>query len=179
MILETDTTLLDGPGQSSGTALFSYDHVYRYRLTRRWGPEDPVVFVMLNPSTADAFTVDPTVAKCIRYARRWGAGGVTVLNLFAYRSTDPRGLYTHPDPVGPANDQVITDTLSEDRHAVVAAWGVHGALHNRGHAVAELLHRHGAVHCLDITKHKHPGHPLYLRDDALLIPYDPAPGGAA
>ncbi len=178
LILESDVSLISGPGLPTSTALFSDDKVYRYRLDRRWGDADPLVIVMLNPSTADAHTDDPTVAKCVRYARRWGAGGLTVLNLFALRSTDPRALYQHPDPVGPANDQVITEVLGKDRHACVAAWGVHGAHLDRGRHVADLLRRHGAVHCLKTTKDGHPGHPLYLRDNALMVPFDglPTPG---
>lgn len=173
LILESDVSLLNGPGLPASTALFSDDKVYRYRLDRRWGAADPLVVVMLNPSTADAHTNDPTVAKCIRYARRWQAGGLIVLNIFALRSTDPAALYQHPDPVGPHNDDVIAEVLrTTDRHGTVAAWGVHGALRDRGRHVTTLLRRHGALHCLKVTKDGHPGHPLYLRDNALMIPYD-------
>ncbi len=172
LILESDRSLLNGPGLPSSTALFSDDRVYRYKLERRWSNDAPLVIVMLNPSTADAHTDDPTVAKCARYARRWHAGGLIVLNIFALRSTDPRALYGHTDPIGPANDDVIADVLREDRHGTVAAWGVHGEHLDRGRQVAALLRRHGAVHCLKTTKAGHPGHPLYLRDNALMVPFD-------
>ena len=89
-------------------ALFSPDRVYRYRLWRRWKPEEPaLVYVMLNPSTADEIDSDATVTRCIERARRMGYGGIEVVNLFALRSTDPTALYRHEAPVGPENDQHI------------------------------------------------------------------------
>ena len=81
--------------------------VYRYLLTRRWGTVPAMVWIMLNPSTADAFAEDPTIRRCLIFAHREGCGGLTVVNLFALRSTDPKALTRHPDPVGPANDTFI------------------------------------------------------------------------
>jgi hypothetical protein len=148
-------------GGAHGAAQFSEDGVYRYTLTRRWGAGRRAVFIMLNPSTADADVNDPTVARCCRYARDWGMGQLLVLNLFALRSTDPRGLRTHPNPVGPENDHVFRAVQRED--LVVAAWGTHGAFGDRDAQVLGLLReRRVAVHYLRLTKNNHPAHPLYL-----------------
>lgn len=159
------------------TAAFDETGAYRYLLTRTWGTGDPAVFVMLNPSTADAFTLDPTVRRCVGFARAWGAGGLVVANIFALRSTDPQALYDHPDPVGAANDAVL-DALPVGPR-VIAAWGAHGALHGRGHVVAERLTAAGhRLYCLGRTSKGSPRHPLYLRADSAPLGYisDPAPG---
>ena len=89
-----------------GGATFSRDRRYRYRLWRRWDRSRAVVaFVMLNPSTADAMHDDPTIRRCVGFARAWGFGGVDVVNLFALRATDTRALRKAADPIGPANDR--------------------------------------------------------------------------
>src|ERR1051326_5628436 len=89
-------------------ALFSPCGLFRYRLWRHWTPGmPPLVFVMLNPSTADAEKNDPTVERCERRAKAGGFGGGEVVNLFALRSTDPKALYSAADPIGPENDKVI------------------------------------------------------------------------
>ena len=106
-----------------GGATFSADRRYRYRLWREWDRSRAVVaFVMLNPSTADASRDDPTIRRCIGFARAWGFGGVEVANLFALRATDPRHLRGVPDPVGPRNARSLKLALA---HAslVVVAWG--------------------------------------------------------
>jgi hypothetical protein len=160
-----------GLGEES-TATFSPCRTYRYALTRRWAHGPLAAFVMLNPSTADAFILDPTVRRCIGFARRWNAGGVLVLNLFALRSTDPKALYRHEDPVGPANDDVIAGWLaSGEVDRVVAAWGAHGVLNGRAGQVASRLRTSGAEPvCLGVTKDSHPRHPLYVRGDTAAIP---------
>lgn len=166
----------DTPGLGEeATATFSPCRTYRYALTRRWACWPLAAFVMLNPSTADAFVLDPTVRRCVNFAHRWGAGGVLILNLFALRSTDPKALYSHPDPVGPVNDAVIAERLSSDKCgppvAVVAAWGVHGVLNGRAGQVATLLRAWGVEPvCLGVTKGGHPRHPLYVRGDTAAIP---------
>src|SRR5690606_18576726 len=97
-------------GTMNGTARFSPCGQYRYLLTRPipapfWKPDaGEAVFVMLNPSTADASEDDPTIRRCIGFAKEWGCTGLTVANLYALRSTDPKGLWKHRDPVGPEND---------------------------------------------------------------------------
>jgi hypothetical protein len=116
---------------------------------------------MLNPSTADADIDDSTIRKCCGFARRWSCGGIIVVNLFALRSTDPRGLRQAADPVGPENDQFLLDAA---RAAVltVAAWGNHGTYLGRDRRVVDMFHGAGVeLHRLgDLTGPGHPRHPL-------------------
>lgn len=157
---------------SDKTADLSADETYRYALSRTWDARlDRVLFVMLNPSTADAFEDDPTIRRCVGYARAWGYGTLHVVNLFALRATDPKALYGHPDPVGGENDRFILDRAA--RCAVrVAAWGAHGGHIDRGKTVCRLLFGAGLpLHCLARTKDGHPGHPLYLGGSLTPVPY--------
>lgn len=117
-----------------------------------------VLFVGLNPSTADATHDDPTLRRCVRFARDWGFGGLVLANLFALRSTDPAALRHAADPVGPDNDRHLR-RLSRSADLTVAAWGTHGALFDRDLAVLPLLHN---PHCLALTRCGRPKHPLYL-----------------
>lgn len=135
---------------------------YRYELTRTWDPASALVccWVMLNPSTADASVDDPTIKRCIGFARDWGFGGLVVVNLFALRSTDPRALKTAVDPVGPRNDASILAAAGRASR-VVCAWGTHGVFADRGAEVRQLL-RPFDPHALRLTKAGHPSHPLYL-----------------
>jgi hypothetical protein len=110
------------------------------------------------PSTADATADDPTIRRCIGYARRWGYGMLLVGNLFALRSTDPRQLYDHPEPVGPDNDASLHEIVS-NAERTIAAWGTHGTLHGRGYEVTEQLDV--TLYALDTTQDGHPNHPLY------------------
>ncbi len=151
-------------------AVFDPTRTYRYSLYREWGdPSHKAAFIMLNPSTADETHLDPTVTRCCGYARRWGYGAIEVVNIFAYRSTDPKGLLAVADPVGKENDQYILAAV-EDAALVVAAWGVHGALQDRGRIVQDLIADRCALTCLGRTKAGHPRHPLYLRRDAVPMP---------
>jgi hypothetical protein len=145
-------------------ALFSEDRTYRYCLRRTWDASMPTLaFLMLNPSTADATADDPTIRRCIGYARRWGYGTLLVGNLFALRSTDPRQLYDHSEPVGPDNDAALHEIVS-NAERTIAAWGTHGALHGRGYEVTEQLD--ATLYALDTTQDGHPNHPLYQPKDA-------------
>ncbi len=156
----------------SGDAKISACGLYRYRLSRTWDENaDPVVFVMLNPSTADASEDDPTIRRCVGFARAWGAGGVVVVNLFAWRATDPRGLFFTDDPVGLANDVEIADACMGRR--VIAAWGATlPKLKERPARVLNILRRVAAsVECLRRTKDGHPGHPLYVPASAVPVPF--------
>ena len=149
----------------TATAAFSPDRRYRYSLTRTWDPDwPPAVFVMLNPSTADAFQADPTIRRCLGFARAWHAGGIIVVNLFALRSPDPAVLRTDPDPVGPDNDTVIAHTLAGPTVGpVVAAWGTLGGLLGRDKTVRRILSAHcPELLCLGVTRDGHPRHPLYV-----------------
>jgi hypothetical protein len=161
-------------GGSSAT--FSPDRTYRYALTRRWAAGGQVTaFVMLNPSTADAADDDATIRRCIGFARRWDSAGLLVVNVFGLRSTDPDALATHPDPVGPDNDRVITAALAgEPVGQVVAAWGTNRVVHpDRVQQIRALLHPLGLpLMCLGTSLAGHPRHPLYLPGNTPLIPYE-------
>jgi len=162
----------DEPLLVDATATFSPCRTYRYALTRRWSDRPLAVFVMLNPSTADAFTLDPTVRRCIGFAHSWTAGGILVLNLFALRATDPKALSGHADPVGPDNDAVIATHIAGDEAVgpVVAAWGVHGNLRGRDQRVAGMIRARGVRPlCLGLTKDGHPRHPLYVPGDTAAV----------
>ena len=142
--------------------------MYRYVLTRTWDVVLPSVnFLMLNPSTADAFQLDPTNRRCVGFAQAWGYGSMVTTNIFAFRSTDPAGLRTAEDAIGPENnDAILSAAMNAD--LVIAAWGTHGELQGRGTAVREMLVGAGiALHALRLTKAGHPGHPIYVAGDTL------------
>lgn len=150
------------------TAVLSEDNKYRYILSRAWGPGPHVTFIGLNPSTADATTDDPTIRRCIGFAKSWGAGSLVMVNLFAFRSTDPQNLLTTADPIGPENDHWL-DVGLKDAEIVVAAWGTRGGLLGRAEAVRHKYH--GRLSALKITNSGMPGHPLYIPATARPIPY--------
>lgn len=155
-----------------GTAVLSPCALYRYRLGRTWDETlRPAVFVMLNPSTADAARDDPTIRRCVGFAKSWGCGGIVVVNLYGWRSADSRALRAAADPVGPDNDRHIR-AAAEQGHPVVAAWGSVGKPESRVRRVRELLAEVGVpVKCLGLTKFGGPRHPLYVRADAALLDY--------
>jgi hypothetical protein len=154
-----------------GWATFSEDEIYRYTLGRRWAQGGRrVCFCLLNPSTADAKVLDPTLTRCHRYALRWGFSTMDVANIFALRSTDPKGLKKIADPVGPDNDAAIVK-LAKRADLVIIGWGTHAALNDRHHEVLDLLKPHCDPHCLAVTKHGFPKHPLYLRADLEPVPF--------
>ena len=150
---------------------------YRYRLSRPPldDPSDtltpmraPALFIMLNPSTADAITDDPTIRRCRAFARDWRCGGVIVANLYALRSTHPAGLWLHDDPVGPENDEHLY-ALARSCGEVICAWGDH-ARAARVAAVLRLLRNASAtLVCLGTTQSGAPRHPLYVRRGARLV----------
>lgn len=154
---------------------------YRYTLTREpialWRTQpwwQPAVFCMLNPSTADAALDDPTIRRCRGFAERDGSmfNGIVVVNLYALRSKDPRALWGHADPVGPENDRWIEQVV-RDAGTVVCAWGTN-VQPWRVRRVVEILRGTGAsLLCLGTTKDGHPRHPLYVRGDQPLVPWEP------
>lgn len=149
---------------------------YRYTLTRDWDvSRTACVFIGLNPSTADAQVDDPTIRRCIGFARAWGYGAFIMLNLFAWRATRPADMLAADDPVGPLNDDIIRETC-RGRY-VVACWGAHGHHAKRDDRVMALLRGIGIVPAaLGLTAAGQPRHPLYLRRDCLPVPYErPAP----
>lgn len=150
-------------------ALFSPCRTWRYVLWRTWDETlGHVMFTGLNSSTADETNNDPTVSRCINYGQRWGYGGIYMLNIFAFRATDPKRMKAALDPVGPDNDEYlwIYHTMSA---ITVACWGTHGAFRDRGAIVANML---GDLYCLGKTKDGYPKHPLYLKSDLRPILYE-------
>lgn len=148
--------------------------LYRYGLWRGWsapnGPTIRLTFVMLNPSTADAATDDPTIRRCIGFARREGYAGICVVNLFALRATDPDVMLSADDPIGPDNNHHIAGALALG-DPIVCAWGAHfhPAISRRAHDVTEILRPStGRVYCLGRTQAGAPRHPLYLASDTPL-----------
>ena len=133
--------------------------VYRYTLLRRWNESEPnVLIIALNPSTATAINDDPTVRRCIAYARSWGFGSVTIGNLFAYRATDPQRLFRARDPVGPKKDEFLR-AMAAKASIVVSAWGNRGVYLGRAEVVQAMFPR---LHCMRLTRERQPGHPLFL-----------------
>ncbi len=153
-------------------AIFSPGREYRYLLNRRWAVGGTTAtFVMLNPSTASASADDPTIRRCVGYARRWGHNALNVVNLHAYRATDPRELRQVADPVGLLNDKFIRG-VCKPGWLTVAAWGVHGRLNNRGAEVTAMLTDAGVeLTCLEVTAGGYPKHPLYCRLGLMPQPY--------
>lgn len=157
------------------TAVISGCGRFRYRLGRQWDrTRSLLVFVMLNPSTADAEVDDPTITRCMRFAAHHGFGGIDGVNLFAYRATDPKELAAAGFPVGPDNDTAILDATA-GRKVVCVAWGAHAARREvaaRADAVLGLLRqRHADLRALRLTRDGHPQHPLYLPAGLPLQPY--------
>jgi len=147
---------------------------YRYHLRREWQPSARrVTFIMLNPSTADARVLDPTIRRCVGFARAWGFGGVDVVNLFAWRSTRPEALRRVNDPVGPRNQATIASALRQSS-LVVAAWGNDGRAREQATRVCRLAARlRTPLFCLGTTQSGQPRHPLYVRGAAPLERFAP------
>ncbi len=158
-----------------GHAEFSPCGRYRYRLERTW-PDVPntgklITFVMLNPSTATADVDDTTVAKCGRFARRWGGTQLVVVNLYALRATDPRKLKEVVDPVGLENDGAIRSAI-DISSLVICAWGNHGSHLGRAAYVRKMFriapdYIRDRIHYLKLNGNGEPAHPLYLREASM------------
>lgn len=151
------------------TAEISADGLYRYTLGREWGDGGCLVWVMLNPSTADAEQDDPTIRRCIGFSKAWGYGSLTILNVYGLRATDPRELRRASDPVGPENKRIVREALVSAGGGV-AAWGTQGGA--EADALRQWWGSHaratggGPLECLGTTKHGHPRHPLYVAKSA-------------
>ena len=149
-------------------ATFSDCRKYRYALSRTWnGKKKTILFIGLNPSTADEKIDDPTIRRCINYAQNWGYGSLLMVNLFAYRATIPSELKNVKNPIGNDNDLHIIE-LSKKADIAVAAWGNEGSLLNRDKEVKKILPN---LMCLKINKSGQPSHPLYQKKDLKLIKY--------
>lgn len=154
------------------TALLSPCGRFRYRLGRRWGDGRALLFVMLNPSTADAEEDDATIRRCIKFAQAHDFAALEVVNLFAFRATDPKDLRRAFYPVGPENDAHIEAAASEAA-AICVAWGANVAGLERPQVVLPLLRAAGKpLQCLRITRSGYPQHPLMLASGCRLLPFD-------
>lgn len=166
-------------------AIFSPDRKHRYTLWREVNTQgyDYVMWIALNPSTADEKLDDPTVRRMQGFTRAWGARYCLVTNVFAFRATDPKVMKAQFDPFGPDNLPHI-GRLVNGAQTVVAAWGVHGNWVGGEDRIKTLMggfrvEEHGRSYrvpsiqlkCLGKTKHGHPKHPLYVRADTQLIDY--------
>ncbi len=130
------------------SASFSDCEAYRYLLTWRWSPAPLLVAWMLNPSTATHEKLDNTISGLKARAQAWGHGGVRVINLFAFRATQPKVMMAADDPAGPDNDAVTIDTLRRAARAgdtVICAWGAHGKHRARDRRAVELAEQSGAA----------------------------------
>lgn len=142
--------------------------LYRYWLSRRLSMgERTVLFVGLNPSTADASQDDPTIRRCAGFARMWGFDWLLMGNLYAFRSTDPKGLLTAQDPVGPANQEAL-QWMAQRAELVVAAWGSN-RLNDYASTLARRILALPHARCLGVNKDRTPKHPLYLPKNAALM----------
>lgn len=154
------------------SAIYSPDKEYRYILTRRWRVRGPLcMFVGLNPSTATAEEDDPTVRRCINFARSWSCAGLIMANAYGFRSTDPTVLRDLLDPVGPDNLKYLRQ-YARRASRVVVAWGANCTKEHEA-AVLAVLRAGGPVYCLDKTKTGRPVHPLYQRRDLVSVEYAP------
>ncbi len=149
----------------TSSAVLSDCGLYRYRLGRRWGRGPALLFVLINPSTADAEVPDPTVTRCIGFARREGFAAIDVVNLFGWRATDVRALRNAADPIGPENDMHLRAAAAE-AGKVIVGWGavekIPRPLRGRPAAVLQILRAVAPVHALAVNADGSPGHPLYL-----------------
>jgi hypothetical protein len=174
--------LFDLDGEVACGARLSECERYRYSLWRVWDVSlPPAVFVGCNPSTADAKEDDPTIRRCVAFARRWGRGGMYMVNLFPYRATDPRELHGVVDAPGLLGERNVDDGLVNDdwiqwavegAGVVVAAWGAIKLppQHERRREEVRVLLGDGAV-ALRLTKDGHPSHPLYVPGDVEPVAY--------
>lgn len=151
------------------TAVLDPTRTYRYRLERTLGPESKTaLFVMLNPSTADETQDDPTIRRCIAFAKREGCGRLVVCNLYALRSTDPTALRTAADPKGPENEDHLRRAAAE-ADIIVAAWGGNHLGGVWPLRVAAILADQKPLYTLKRTAKGDPGHPLYVPANAPLV----------
>lgn len=160
------------PIAPSAIAVFSHDCRHRYVLTRTWDEQKPQLAIIgLNPSTATEVDDDPTIRRCVDFAARYSYGGIIMLNLFAWRATDPRELKRTTDPIGRLNDEAISAIAGSCD--VLCAWGVHGANYGRAARVLQLLRDLNArLLCLGTTKDGAPKHPLYLKATTPLVAFE-------
>lgn len=152
----------------SQKARFSRCRRYRYSLERQWqSGTGKVLFIGLNPSTADHRQDDPTIRRCVRFAKDWGYAGMEVVNLFAFRATYPADLKAAADPIGPANNRWIKHCHAQ-ADLTVACWGNDGIFMDRAQTVVQQL---DTLHCLQMNRSLQPAHPLYMRAELTPVPF--------
>ena len=170
--------------KSDRQTIFSADRIYRYQLWRDWTEDaleleerdgnnsaKAVLFIGLNPSTADETKDDPTIRRCIGFAKSWGYGSLCMANLFAFRATLPKDMMAAKDPIGPQNDHFLKH-LAKDASLIVCAWGRGGSFAGRGIAVCAMLRESGVpIHHLGLNSDWSPKHPLYLASSTQPEPY--------
>lgn len=153
------------------SAIISPCQTYRYSLTREWGNGPRAIWIMLNPSTADASLDDPTIRRCIGFSKSFGFGSLEVVNLFAYRATDPKDMASAKargvDIVGPENDRYITEAAGRAQ-LVIAAWGADKLAPARSVMIRKLVAPR-ELRTLGKSKSGAPKHPLYLPANSELI----------
>ena len=150
---------------SQSGAEFSEDRRYRYALWRIWDENKPLVmFIGLNPSTANETEPDPTITRVTNFAYDWGYGGFYMMNLFGIVSSKPEVLVSDPDPIG--ENDIWLEMISAKCKDVVFCWGVFKQARERAQ---EIKRRYPGAYCLKLTKEGHPWHPLYVKGDTKLI----------
>lgn len=138
-------------------AIISKDKIYRYKLSRTWDSTKPtILFIGLNPSIANENVDDPTITRCINFAKDWGYGTLLMANLFAFRSTYPKDIYLIDDPIGKDNDHYLLECVTQS-DLIVACWGNNGTYMNREKVIKELVPN---LYCLQKNKNGTPHHPL-------------------
>ena len=152
---------------NSQKATFSRCRNYRYCLSRSWDKgSGSVLFIGLNPSTANHYQDDPTIRRCVGFARNWGFSAMEIVNLFAFRSPYPKDLYQQGDPIGPANNRWISSAIKRN-DMTLACWGNNGDFLDRANFI---LSRYPGLNALKLTASKQPTHPLYMKADTLAKP---------
>lgn len=168
---------------TASDALISECGQYRYWLARTWDAGTRALpIIMLNPSTADAAIDDPTIRRCVAFAKREGFGGIRVMNLFAFRATSPKDMLAAGNPYGPDNEDHLLQLIVDARNAntpILCAWGAHGI-----HGMAKRLQAYAQVNrarlvCLGKTNGGHPRHPLYVKGDQPFEPFGALPSSPA
>ena len=138
-------------------AIFSDDRKYRYALWRIWDDTKPLVmFIGLNPSTANEDSDDPTIRRVKKFASEWGYGGVYMMNLFGIVSSDPSVLLTADNPIGDNNEYL--EHISRKCSKVIFAWGAF-QVNGRDKVVADMF---PDAYALLLNKNGSPRHPLYV-----------------
>lgn len=163
-------------------ATFSPDRLYRYTLWREWSVDSLtgcaddlpnihryLMVIGLNPSTADETKDDPTIRKCIGFAKRWGFGALCMTNLFAWRDTDPVKMKKVAEPIGPENDRVLSE-IAIGAGMKLAAWGKHGSHKGRAHKALNFL---SGLHALKLNGDGSPMHPLYVPYETVPVVFPP------